>query len=206
MANAAATSEETVSDSSMGAKTGSDFFYTAGYDGTVRSWDVINGRNIGMLPVYSNYLQRLSPSTAAPNSYKMPFGSTAANTTTPASSYEKDIIVEIAKPSFVFDSSLLGSANAYGRNSFTGVNASHLTHRSCLVTRNWYGGVKVFLQQPYQAQSNTIDDGVVGITDIDETPRGEGLQPEGTAGSTIAVGTTGLMTNINSKFRMFLSS
>jgi hypothetical protein len=150
-----------------------DFFYTASYDGTVRSWDVITGANHSTFSVAQNKIQQPISQNPVGNSFLM-MSSMMKNTTNNLlqslhggpSPFLKNVneekLVQMMKPAFFYEHLKSSTAN---KNAST-VNNSTMPlmgeilpnddgdkqdspvlkcYRNCLVTRNCYGAVQLFV-------------------------------------------------------------
>jgi WD40 repeat protein len=100
-----------------------NFFYTAGYDGCVRSWDVITGNNHQSFHIDS------APSATGPGRALSP----------------PEKIVQMIKPSFFYEDNPVSEVRA---PEVTGnLNNRNRLYRNCLVTKNWMGSIQLFVNK-----------------------------------------------------------
>jgi WD40 repeat protein len=114
-----------------------NFFYTAGYDGCVRSWDVITGNN------HQSFNIDHAPSAGG------------------SSQLEREKITQMIKPCFFYEENVVSdaranaSAGAEATNNFT---KSNRLYRNCLVTKNWMGSIQLFVNKSPNDNSSPHED------------------------------------------------
>jgi hypothetical protein len=152
-----------------------EFFYTASYDGTVRSWDVINGKNNYSFNVPLNKLRSTATPAASSmgNSFMMGMSSMMKTTTNQLMQslhgvslhggnkiLNEEKIVQMMKPSFFYEDAVTNATTKSGDGKVTGAeegstkNGWTKAHRNCLVTRNCFGSVQLFVNNSIHPSSS----------------------------------------------------